>query len=91
MDKSVRVFVIHFEDHHQDFLRWYVEVDTGNVIECEPFQSSIWCGNHVVNVEELGEGDFVSFISKTNGELVTIKYPVEKVDVDEILIEGGES
>ena len=88
MDK---VFIIEFEDHGQDFLIWKVQVDTAMVVECTPFQGSVWCGNHVIDVEDLAPGDYVSYISRHQGEEMTIKYPVKSVGVGEIELKGGES
>lgn len=41
------VKVIHFEDDHQDFLRWYV-AGNGTVICSEPFQTNIWSGYVII-------------------------------------------
>jgi hypothetical protein len=43
---------LHFEDDGQDFLWWDIDCN-GRVINCEPFQSSTWEGNKVVNIEQL--------------------------------------
>lgn len=70
--------VLHFEDHHQDFLRWYVDKN-GKVIECRPFQSSLWCGIVVQNVDQLGKGSTVFYIhTEADGER-NIRYPLAKV------------
>lgn len=37
------VLRIQFEDNGQDFLHWDVHPDTGKVLDCQPFQYSIWC------------------------------------------------
>ena len=47
---------IRFEDHGQDFLEWVIEDlggGLGKVIECSPFQNSIWSKMYVLNYDEL--------------------------------------
>jgi hypothetical protein len=56
--KSV-AFIIEFEDHGQDFLRWHLAAD-GEVLLCAPCQNNIWAGAKVQNPEGLGVGDIVS-------------------------------
>lgn len=73
VEKSI-VRTIHFEDHHQDFLRWHLDAKD-RVVLSEPFQTHIWKGMHVHNARGLKPGDLVDV-----GHL-TIKYPVEKMEV----------
>lgn len=40
-------YKIDFEDHGQDFLSWWID-KRGEVIHCEPFQSSVWNGTMVM-------------------------------------------
>ena len=39
-------FKIEFKDDGQDFLKWYLD-KRGEVLHCEPFQSSVWNGTMV--------------------------------------------
>ena len=71
---------LHFEDQGQDFLRWELD-DKGKVIGCQPFQSGVWRGLHVVNHKALRLGSFVRYVRK--GESTSeqrIRYPLIKVE-----------
>lgn len=67
------VTTIRFEDHGQDFLEWDLDVN-GKVIECRPFQASIWCGRLVMNNTELRKYSKVVLDGGNN-----IRDPLEKV------------
>jgi len=78
----VRVTMIVFADHGQDFLRWTVN-EHGVVIDSQPFQASVWRGMEVPNVADLKEGDIVELIVRDPGKPTlrsNIKYPVERVE-----------
>ena len=64
---------IRFEDHGQDFLEWDLDI-TSKVIECRPFQASIWCGRLVLNHNALRKGSKVVLDNGNN-----IRYPLTKV------------
>lgn len=64
---------ITFEDHGQDFLEWDLDTN-GKVIECRPFQASLWCGRLVVNNAELRKRSKVILDNGNN-----IRYPLENV------------
>ncbi|MAX81725.1 MAG: hypothetical protein CL843_16305 [Crocinitomicaceae bacterium] len=74
---------IEFEDQGQDFLTWLVEYEDGDVwskvVECEPFQQSIWEGTMVFDVNNIQVGDRVSIQSK-DGDHYTIKYLIENIE-----------
>ena len=67
--------MIHFEDHGQDFLRWTVS-SGGDVVACEPFQSSIWCKAEIINRADLQVG--VQPVYKFPGveRPLTLKYKI---------------
>jgi len=69
--------ILTFEDHGQDFLTWELDA-TGKVIECKPFQASVWCGCIVKEYNSLTPGDKVRFLTK-DGDQRTMLYPVESV------------
>lgn len=70
---------IHFEDHDQDFLTWTID-EEGVVIDCQPFQLSVWRGTKVVNHMGLKPGQLVHIEDENDPERTRhIKYPVEKV------------
>jgi hypothetical protein len=64
---------ITFEYHGQDFLEWDLDA-AGKVIECRPFQASLWCGRHVVNHKSLKTGTLVIL-----DDMRTVKHPPMKV------------
>lgn len=68
---------ITFEDHGQDFTEWYLQ--DGLVVDCRPFQATIWCGNQVLN-ETLDIGDKVKFNYKCESHQGEIRYPLVKVE-----------
>lgn len=72
------VTVLHFEDHGQDFLRWFLD-STGKVIMSSPFQTSVWKGVQVEAHTILEDGDIVYIKSKHIGR-TTLNYRVEKVE-----------
>ena len=65
-----------FEDHHQDFLEWYIKDDV--VVACEPFQDWMWNGTIVHNTD-IRPGDILE-IELRDGYRSTLKYPVESVE-----------
>ena len=69
---------IHFEDHAQDFLEWDLSSDD-MVVDCRPFQRSVWVGCKVVNADvEVGER--VHYLAPGSGRVHVIAYPVEAID-----------
>ncbi len=66
---------VYFEDHGQDFLWWDVNED-GLVVDCGPFQASIWSGSLVVSKIEVGA---LISIKRTRQDAITIKYPIEQI------------
>lgn len=69
---------ITFEDHGQDFLEWMID-DKGKVVDCQPFQASIWTKCYVMNTHKLRVGGPVVIFAIT-GDLLTMNYPVEKLE-----------
>ena len=69
---------IHFNDHGQDFLWWEVD-EAGLVVDCGPFQASVWCGNVVLCAGEL-KPSYTVFIVTKQGEVLEMNYQVEKVE-----------
>jgi hypothetical protein len=82
--KPMKIFRIHFEDHGQDFLTWDVDIITGKVVDCQPFQAEIWCKCTVVNVDDLQVGGKVDF--ETRDEMLTMKYEIS--DIEALEVEG---
>jgi hypothetical protein len=70
--------VLEFQDHGQDFLRWLVDAETGNVEDCAPFQLHVWGQYRILN-PDLQPGDFVTIQHKIDESIMTIKYPVTEV------------
>lgn len=68
---------ITFEDCGQDFLWWVID-ENGLVIDCGPFQASVWVGS-VVDLDTLEEWEPVCFDSKS-GEYLCLNYVVESIE-----------
>jgi hypothetical protein len=84
--KMAKVTRIHFEDHGQDFLWW--DVDTsGKVIDCGPFQASVWVGSQIIQDSETGlvEGDRVLVSCPHVDDHLLINYPIERLEEREVL------
>ena len=68
-------YIIHFEDHGQDFLEWHIDKD-GYVLDSKPFQRNIWAGKHTIP-------DFVMVGDKLpiwlDGESY-VNYPIKKIE-----------
>lgn len=81
----MKIIRLHFEDQGQNFLTWDVDVETTKVVGCEPFQASIWCGNTVVNIDDvvLGLTDKVEF-ETPDFEEFAVNYPVVEVEALEV-------
>jgi len=71
------VIRIHFEDNGQDFLWWDVD-EHGNVLDCGPFQASIWVGCIILDPEDLQRGSEVEFVNKS-GDMLILKHKVDRV------------
>jgi hypothetical protein len=71
--------VIHFEDRGQDFLTWTLD-EKGWVVDCQPFQKSIWKGGLVKNFKELELGSTVEYITKDGYKCLKMNYPVARID-----------
>lgn len=71
---------IRFEDQGQDFL-WWVVNDYGRVVNCGPFQASVWIGSIVPDADLLKPNDKVEFIPRNSGDVMVLKYRVQSVEV----------
>lgn len=69
---------INFEDNGQDFLWWTIN-ERGLVVDCGPFQASVWCGSIVVDTELLQPGDPVDFVSR-HGDVLMLKHRVKSIE-----------
>lgn len=70
---------IHFEDHHQDFLRWEID-GKGKVIGCEPFQRAVWVGKEIIQPARLEVGSKVEIYDSFDKSFMSIKYPIAKIE-----------
>ena len=68
-----------FEDHGQDFLEFTVQNSTGRIIDCKPFQFSIWSKYKVTNTKTLFKGGQVELSHLIDGTTLTIKYTIEEI------------
>ncbi len=69
-------YVIHFEDHGQDFLQWMIGED-GYVLDSQPFQRDVWAGKFTIP-DFIKVGDLLPVWLE--GESY-IKYPIKKIEV----------
>ncbi len=88
MAKLKRIF---FEDHGQDFLYWDIDQD-GSVVDCGPFQYSVWVGTKVFRTDEpdsLATGKQILFQSKSMDSPRILIYPIEKIEeLEEEVVNG---
>jgi hypothetical protein len=72
---------ITFEDHGQDFLTWQLD-SNGVVVDCMPFQASVWCGVEVYGPGSLNVGDTVFIRRPGDAVTVPLKYPIAAIEPD---------
>ena len=72
------VLKITFRDGGQDFIDWYVRDHT--VIDCQPFQGSIWVDKYVVN-DTVKRGGIVVIANDNGDTTMQIKYKIKKVSI----------
>lgn len=68
--------IIEFEDHDQDFLRWYINEDE-KVVDSKPFQAVFWNGT-TVNLAT-SEGEYLDVIYRYDTDERTIAYPIANI------------
>jgi len=75
---------LHFEDQGQDFLWWEIN-DQDEVVDCGPFQASVWVGCQLIIDNESGllEGDCPHFMTK-DGQFLTLLYCIEEIEEMEV-------
>lgn len=67
---------IYFEDHGQDFLWWDLN-EKKEVVDCGPFQASVWVGSKVTS--DLEQGTQIDFISKFD-DILKLNYPIQTIE-----------
>jgi hypothetical protein len=72
------ITTITFEDHGQDFLEWDID-ENGKVIDCRPFQFSVWSKVTVTN-KEFKVGGRVKYTGM--GLSGRINYPIAEIALD---------
>lgn len=70
------MITVFFVDEGQDFLEWDIS-DTGEVMDCRPFQSDIWIGTMVHN-KDIRPGDHLD-VTLPDGNRRYMTHAVEKV------------
>jgi hypothetical protein len=66
---------ITFEDQGQDFLEWDIN-DKGKVVDCRPFQNSVWNGTQVLFHKVIKVGDRLYVNPPYGRPTAMMKYPV---------------
>jgi len=82
----VKVFRLHFEDNGQDFLYWDVCIHTLKVVDCQPFQFSVWSGSVIRNLPNLmvGHDNRVMFTPKDDSDVYRLNHLVLKITAEEL-------
>lgn len=71
---------IHFEDWGQDFLWWDIDPE-GNVVDCGPFQASVWVGCKIdLPVEEFT----YPYFETPRGEYLQLNYAIYELEEREV-------
>lgn len=71
---------IYFADHGQDFLYWDID-EHGKVVDCQPFQASVWVGAKVLNPHLLHVGGGVVINpSYDPDETLRMNYLIENLE-----------
>lgn len=73
--KPVKYLTLEFEDKGQDFLTWEVELATGRIVDCHPFQYTTWARCCVIDPEKLAPGSRPQ-IADADGTRRTLNYAV---------------
>jgi len=76
----MKKYIVYFEDHGQDFLKWTVCSETGIIEDCQPFQGSVWVGKKVIANGNMVIGGTLSIQYVPSN--LEIKYPI--MDIKEI-------
>jgi len=71
--------IITFTDGGQDFTEWRVEKD--KVVDCQPFQFSVWGGALILNADDLTVGGLVKIKGKVGIGIMEIRHPIEKLQI----------
>lgn len=72
---------IEFADHGQDFLWWEIQVETGRVVGCGPFQAGVWAsGKSSVDMATVRIGSRPRYFSPYLGENgAVLKYAITAI------------
>lgn len=73
---------LHFEDLGQDFTWWDYDAETGEVVDCGPFQAQIWAnGKIALATSSIAVGEQpVIFLDDTDIDGTTLNYRVERIE-----------
>lgn len=74
----VSFITIWFEDRGQDFLEWEIVAQTGQIIDCHPFQYTTWARCVVRNPKHLKVGDH-PVVQQPGGGLLTMNYAITRI------------
>lgn len=73
------LFKIEFEDHGQDFLFWTIDTQKEKVVDCGPFQYTVWVGL-CCKQKAFEVGGKVAFIDD-DGNLMEMLYPIRHIEI----------
>ena len=72
-----------FKDNGQDCLYWYID-DGGEILHCEPFQSSIWNGK-IVDLRTVKIGNQVGLINTEKLHTYIYDFEIEAIEISKKL------
>lgn len=77
--KPVTILDIEFEDKGQDFTDWQIVAETGQVVNCTPFQYTTWAKCRVIDARKLEPGKR-PVIEFPDGERLTLNYAIVRIE-----------
>ncbi|MEQ8685476.1 MAG: hypothetical protein RIE86_09290 [Imperialibacter sp.] len=84
ISQSTEVKRYHFEDEGQDFTYWDIDSE-GTVVDCGPFQATIWVGKRVELPIHIGQRPLIE--DEDTGGWREMNYRIESIeDLNEVTI-----
>ncbi|MBZ0164589.1 MAG: hypothetical protein K8H74_17985 [Notoacmeibacter sp.] len=68
---------VEFEDRGQDFTWWEIDMETGRVVGCGPFQGGVWANGDIsVDLATIGIGQRPRFFHKRRPDVSTLNHVI---------------
>ena len=85
MSDMPTIIRVEFEDNGQDFLQWDVDAKSGLIVDCQPFQYTLWCNGktHVAKPTNIHPGSIIGIFdnaqsAESGGSMRTIKHRAKR-------------